>query len=177
MLHERFAAARTFPEFLEAAEANAELWAAIARRARAPEQVVERVRGLPGRWRLLVLLEDWCGDAVNTVPVLAALADAAPNLELRVLGRDANPDLTNAHLTGGSRSIPVAIVLDEDWNEVAWWGPRPAELQGWFRAEGMQLPAAERYAAARRWYARDRGESTLREIVCLIEEAAACLSC
>jgi hypothetical protein len=53
-----------------------------------------------------VLSEDWCGDAVNSVPYLARLAELAPNLDLRVLARDENPDLMDAHLTRGSRSIP-----------------------------------------------------------------------
>jgi len=52
-----------------------------------------------------VLVEDWCGDAVNTLPVIGRLAEHASNIELRVVGRDANLDLMDAHLTNGSRSI------------------------------------------------------------------------
>lgn len=64
-------------------------------------------------------MEDWCGNAVNTVPQVAALANAAPNLYLRRLGRNANLDLMDAHRTGGSRFIPVVILLDEFFREVA----------------------------------------------------------
>ena len=38
------------------------------------------------------------------------------------------------------------------------------------------MPKEERYKEVRRWYARDRGESTLREIVGLLEDAA-CVAC
>jgi hypothetical protein len=171
-MRDRFSTAISFTQFVQNAEAHREMWQVMERRGRVPEEWLGRVRQLPGRWNLLVLLEDWCGDAVNTVPIIAALAQGAPNLELRVLGRDANPDLMEAHLTHGSRSIPVVIVFDEEFEEIGWWGPRPAELQAWVRSEGAPMPKEERYREVRRWYARDRGESTLREIVELLEDAA-----
>ena len=168
-LRERYLAAAMFDDFVAAAQVNQVLWRAVAKGARLPEGAVERARALGGAWHLLVLNEDWCGDAVNTVPVLARLADEASNLDLRLLGRDANPDLMDAHLTGGARSIPVAVLLDADYRERAWWGPRPAELQRWVMTEGQSLPKAERYREVRKWYARDRGRSTVEEVLALIE--------
>jgi hypothetical protein len=173
MIRERFASALRFAEFVRSAQANREMWEIMARRASPPEELFERVARVPGSWHLLVLVEDWCGDAVNTVPQIAALSEAAPNLDLRVVGRDVNPDLMNAHLTGGSRSIPIVIVLDESYREVAWWGPRPAPLQAWVSSEGQALSKEDRYREVRRWYARDRGLTTLHEIVAMVESAAA----
>lgn len=175
-MREQFYVAVPFAEFVRGTQANHEMWQAMGRRARVPQEVLDRVGELPGRWHLLVLLEDWCGDALNTVAPIAALAEAAPNLDLRVLSRDNNPNLMDSHLTQGSRSIPVVIVLDEAFEEVGWWGPRPAELQAWARAEGAQMPKEERYKEMRRWYTRDRGESTLREIAELLEDAV-CVAC
>ena len=89
----------------------------------------------PGASRkLLVIAEDWCGDASNTVPIMAKLADAAPGLELRVILRDQNPEVMDQYLTNGTRSIPIVIVLDEDFQELGHWGPRPTELQAWVMA-------------------------------------------
>jgi hypothetical protein len=171
-LRERYESARSLREFVESAEVNAELWRSLTRRAAAPAELVARARALPPR-RLLVLLEDWCGDAVNTIPALAALVDAVPQLELRVLARDANPDLMDAHLTGKSRSIPVVMVLDEDYVERGWWGPRPTELQRWaVSPEGRAMDAGDRYREVRRWYARDRGRTTLLELIELLEGSA-----
>lgn len=177
MLKDRFHAASTFAEFVHAADANAALWRAMARRAQPPQDLVDRACALPGNWHLLVLVEDWCGDAVNTVPAIAALADAAPNFTLRVLRRDENLDVMDAHLTNGSRSIPVVILLDEEFEEVGCWGPRPAELQAWVRGEGATLPKEERYVQMRRWYSRDRGETALREIMALLDASAECVAC
>ena len=153
------------------ARANQELWRGIAAHVHIPEELVERVRAIPGDWHLLVLSEDWCGDAVNTVPLIARLSELAPNLDCRILGRDANPDLMDTHLTGTSRSIPVVILLDDQYEERGWWGPRPRPLQQWVLGEGRALPNSERYREVRRWYARDRGVTTLEEVVEMLEAA------
>jgi hypothetical protein len=39
--------------------------------------------------------------------------------------------------------------------------------------EGQRLPKEERYPKVRQWYARDRGVTTLTEVVALLERAAA----
>jgi len=78
----------------------------------------------------LVLTEGWCGDAAFNVPVLAALEKVVPDkIVLRMLLRDSNPELMDAHLTDGGRSIPKVIVLNENLEELGTWGPRPQGLQ------------------------------------------------
>jgi hypothetical protein len=168
----RYLAAPEFETMLATVTKNVELWAAMWRHARVDEEYVRRVSALPGHWRLLVLSEDWCGDAVNTVPIVARLAERCPNLDLRVLARDENPDIMDAHLTGSSRSIPVIIVLDGAFEERGWWGPRPTVLQHWVSGQGQLLEKSARYREARTWYARDRGRTTLEEVVSIIERAA-----
>lgn len=171
-LRQRYEAAPRFSEFLEQAVKNAQLWRDTYRLVRVPDDTVARATALPGRWHLLVLVEDWCGDAVNTVPHLARLAELAPNLDLRVLPRDTNPDLMDSHLTNGTRSIPVVMVLDAAFEEHGSWGPRPTELQRWVVTEGKQLEKDERYRHVRTWYARDRGRTTLGEVLGILESAA-----
>ncbi len=171
--YERYwASAESWPTWLSKVMKHAELWHAVDARAQVPDDIVERLERVPGRWRLLVLSEDWCGDAVNLLPPIAALAERASNVELRVTGRDSNPELMNAHLTSGTRSIPVVVVLDDVWGMRGWWGPRPTPLQRWFQSELKAMPRAERYPLLRGWYARDRGRTSFDEIVALLEEAA-----
>lgn len=164
---EAFHAGRPFDEFLEATVKNRSLWHAVAARVSLPDEAVERARDAGEGARLLVLADDWCGDAVNTVPVAAALAQAV-GADLRIVEREAYPEIMDAHLTNGARSIPVVIRLDGDERCQGWWAPRPGELQTWFVAEGRQLPADERYKQLRRWYARDRGQTTAHEIARLL---------
>ena len=171
-LRDRYLAAPDFAAMLAAAEKNVELWAAMWRHARVDDEFLRRAAALPGSWHLLVLSEDWCGDAVNTVPVVAKLAERSPNMDLRVLGREMNPDLMDAHLTGSSRSIPVVIALDESFEERGWWGPRPTVLQHWVSGQGQLLEKSARYREARIWYARDQGRTTLEEVMSMLERAA-----
>ena len=162
-MRERFTLGATFEEFLEGAR-NLHPWGGIYNRARVPDDLLRRAKEIGSSWPLLVLAEDWCGDGANSVPYLAKLAEATPRLVLRILSRDENPDLMDVHLTEGTRSIPVVMILDEDFREVGWWGPRPAPLQALFAREIRTLPKEERYPRLRAWYAQDRGRTTLEEV-------------
>lgn len=171
---DRFDSAASFADYLAGVRENAALWHGVHERARVPGDLVEAVRGVAGVWWLLALSEDWCGDACNILPVVARFAETAPRTELRVLSRDANLDLMDAHLTNGrSRSIPVVILLDERFEEAAWWGPRPAALQKWVMDEGRKLEQDVLYAKTRAFYAKDKGRSIVREILAMIQEASA----
>jgi hypothetical protein len=151
----------------EEIEEHLELWQGVYRKTRIPDWAVERLAETGKDWKVLVLAEDWCGDASNLVPIFARLEEASPHVKLRILKRDDNPELMDQYLTNGSRSIPVVITLDEYFRPVARWGPRPAELQEFvIRAKRAgERPSSEIYRDTRRWYAKDGGETTLREFL------------
>jgi hypothetical protein len=153
-----------YEHFVVASEQHKGLWEGIYRIVRVPDWAFQAVP-LGTRRRLLVIAEDWCGDASSTIPILARFADAAPGMELRVLRRDEHPELMDRYLTNGSRSIPIVVVLDESYCELGHWGPRPGALQAWVMANRPLVPKAELYPRIRKWYARDRGETTLREVL------------
>jgi hypothetical protein len=144
------------------------LWQSVYRTAAIPEWARARVIGLPQPARLLAIVEGWCGDGGSTVPVLAKLADETERLELRVIRRDEHPDVMDRYLTNGARAIPIVVLLDAAGREVAHWGPRPAALQAWVMAHKEELSPTERFREVRRWYARDRGDSVLREVLALL---------
>lgn len=150
--------------------ANLELWRSIYERSRLPDWALEEIIHHAGKVRLLAITEDWCGDAVNTLPIVARFADAAPNVELRLVKRDENPDLMDRHLTGTSRSIPIVVVLDEDFRLLGSWGPRPSLLQEFVLGEKRSGKRSNEdiYRETRRWYVLDRGDSTLRELLAAI---------
>lgn len=73
----------------------------------------------------------------------------------------------------GARAIPVVIVLDESFTGCGWWGSRPAELQAWVMTpDARRMEPSDRYREVRRWYARDRGRSTLREVLDLLDHCS-----
>ena len=145
------------------------LWEGVYRTARIPPWAVERARVRGEGISLLAISEDWCWDAANVLPVLARLGDETGLLPLRLLARDANPDMMNRYLTGGSRSIPIVIALDGNFQEVGHWGPRPAALQAWALENRTRMPKNQFYAHLRRWHVQDRGESVLQEVLALLD--------
>lgn len=171
-MRDLYAKGLPFPAYLDTVQKNEALWHAVYERADVPETVLAAFDAVPGSWHLLVLSEDWCGDAANIVPLVARLAEALDRVDLRVVSRDGHPDLMNGHLTGRSRSIPVVIFLDEDFIERGWWGPRPSELQRWVIQEGLKLEPRPRYREIRTYYARDRGRTTLAELLEALTSAA-----
>jgi hypothetical protein len=70
---------------------------------------------------VLMLAENWCGDVHRNSPLVANIAEAIPNCELRVFLRDQATDLRDAFLNNGYQSIPVVVFFDKDWNELGRW--------------------------------------------------------
>ena len=166
-LVQHWSAATPWQAFFRADMDHYQLWKAVCDRVILPGWALEGFMRSPVR-KLLVIAADWCGDAANTVPVLARLAELVRGMELRVLDRDSFPEAMDAYRTNGTRSIPIAIGLDADFKELGHWGPRPAALQAWVISNKKMIPSPQRYAYARKWYAKDKGETTLRELLAAV---------
>jgi hypothetical protein len=94
------------------------------------DELKNTVSKIAHRQLWVVLSEGWCGDAAQNLPAIARIAEQNENIELRILLRDENPDVMEAYLTNGSKSIPKLIAFDERANqELFTWGPRPAFFQ------------------------------------------------
>lgn len=135
--------------------------------------VARKLQSIEEKHTWLVISEGWCGDAAQIVPVLQKMADVTPKLDLRIVFRDENPDLMNAFLTNGARSIPKLIILDEDKNVIADWGPRPkaaADLIIDYKAKHGVVDQTAK-TELQLWYLHDKGESVANEVVSLMEKA------
>ena len=77
---------------------------------------------------VLVLTEDWCGDAIANVPTLGRIARETGQLDIRVFLRDENEDLAEQYKNGEFRSIPVFVFLDDSFREVGRWIERPVSV-------------------------------------------------
>lgn len=170
---DRWGSAVPFDQFVRESTEHCALWTGVYRTAQVPAWAVDEAAAMGVNFRLVVLAEDWCGDASNTVPVIAKWAERVPGLELRVLRRDQHPDVMDRYLTGTARSIPVVIVLTEDFEEIGRWGPRPRELQEFVKEQrALGREKKEYYPDVRRWYAKDKGHTTLRELLTVMGRAA-----
>lgn len=131
------------------------------------ENLLNAINHIKGSYKLLLITEGWCGDAAQIVPVIDKLASEAPEkFELKLVLRDENLPLIDAHLTNGGRAIPVLLVLNEA-NELALphWGPRPVVLQN-LRAQWMKegLDFVKTAELLHGWYAKDKTQSTQNEL-------------
>ena len=78
-----------------------------------------------GPKKMLVLGEDWCGDVVRGMPVLARICEAA-GLEMRIFPRDSHHDIMSEVLKEGQwMSIPVAVFYTADHDYICHWIERP----------------------------------------------------
>ena len=160
--------ALTYERFVRESKQHCEMWTGVYRTARIPDALVAEAAALGRGFRLLAIVEDWCGDASNTVPIVARWAERVPGIELRLLRRDEHTDLMDAYLTGTSRAIPIVVVLTDALEELGRWGPRPSVLQEWVMERKRSGAGKELYPEVRKWYAHDKGESTLREILAVM---------
>ncbi|WP_421796998.1 thioredoxin family protein [Haliscomenobacter sp.] len=133
----------------------------------------------------LTITEVWCGDAAQIVPTIQKMAALNANVEHRLVFRDQHPELMDAFLTKGTRSIPLTIVLSKESLKVlGHWGPRPQELQA-FVLENLQILNqikdeqeykmynAEFLTKVQRWYAKDKTYSTQKEFLDVLKKANA----
>jgi Thioredoxin len=115
---ERFAQGMTFAEYLAQMRTNQERFE--KRMAETEINPADRAAMRGRHLKILVITEDWCGDALVGFPGLAKLVEGAPGVEMRVFLRDANPDVMEQYLKRGLyRTIPVFVFFDEQMNELA----------------------------------------------------------
>lgn len=131
----------TKDEYIGLMKVNKEGMAAIYDRFELKEEDKKKLEATQSKkLRVIVLTEDWCGDAKLNNPVLLRLAEAA-NMEVRFVLRDQNLELMDQYLTNGtSRAIPIFIFIDQEGNEVGVWGPRAPEMQNLVEKGRAELP-------------------------------------
>jgi len=161
-----------FERFVAEARKQKELWEGNYRISRIPSWA-DRPEGLAEPRYLLALAEDWCVDTASTLPLLAKWAAQIPGLDFRILRRDSYPEVMDRYLTGGTRSIPIVVVLDDEFRELGHWGPYPAALGDWVMDHKPPVVTTEEFVKEKRTrYARDRGETTLREVGQVVERTS-----
>lgn len=125
---ERFATGMSWSDYLNACTVEVE------RRQRGYElvQFIPEQQALLDRLgalglKVLILEEDWCGDAARSGPVIARIAEGA-GLEARWFRRDENLDIMDQYLENGGRAIPVALFMDRNYELLLRWGSRPKHV-------------------------------------------------
>ncbi len=163
----------TFERFLDQAVKRRQMWLDNYEHATVPDDLLQRARGIPGRWRLLVVAEDWCSDSASTIPYLARLVAAVDGLEMRIINSETGREVMEDHRTpDGRAATPTVVLLDGQFEEVGCFVERPSELQEWALEHRQDLDDDEFLKQKSAWYDRDAGRQTMGEVVLLMERAA-----
>jgi len=114
----------------------------------------------------LVIIESWCGDGANSLPIINKIVESSEKLELKIVLRDDNLKLMDEFLTNGARSLPKLIILDKNMEVINQWGPRSKAatkvVNDYIQEHGHvddQLKADLQV-----WYNKNKGEAILQEI-------------
>jgi hypothetical protein len=144
-------------------------WNKTSKVSEALEQLLLQVNQ-PQVW--LVITEAWCGDGAQSIPHLAKLADLNPLITIKIVLRDEHPDLMDAYLTNGNRSIPKLIAMTADLQqELFTWGPKPKyllDLHAAFKQNSEGRSYSDFLEEVHLWYAKNKQKDLESEIYPLI---------
>jgi hypothetical protein len=131
------------------------------------EKLVNFINKLDSEITFLAITEPWCGDAAQNLPIFHELSKESDKITFKLALRDQNPDLMDLFLTNGARSIPKVIILNQDLELQAVWGPRPKHAQEMVM-DFKKNPWTEQkkfYEEVQTWYNNDHGQSLQNEIL------------
>ena len=149
---ERFQQGMTFQQYLDQMTTNKEKFLQYLAEVKVRPEDRAVFANRKDKLNVLVITEDWCGDALSNFPVLAKMAEGAPNVEMRVFLRDRNPDLMNQYLNQGTyKSIPVVVFFDERMNEMARFIERPTAVTEYMEKKMLELRRAMREDKKEEW--------------------------
>lgn len=130
---------------------------------------LHELKGKSFSGKILIISEQWCGDASAIVPVIHKFFE---NNEMRITYRDQEPSLINDYLTNGkSKSIPIVLFLDKDYKVIAHWGPRPKfgrDLYLKHKANPKEYNEDEFHNDMQVYYAKNKGIDIVSEVLALI---------
>ncbi len=129
-------------------------------------EYIDVFKNIPDRQTWLVISEPWCGDAAQMLPFLNKIAQLSENIDLKIVLRDENPELMDNFLTNGSRSIPVLLIIDENFNVTQTWGPRSktaTKLVKDYKVKHGKIDATLK-EMLQIWYNNDKGTSVVKDL-------------
>lgn len=162
-----------FAQFLLDAKARKQTWTDNYAMGRVDDETADRIRALSGQWRFLVIAVDRCSDSANTIPFLARMVEASGGkLDLRIVHPDQGKSVQEAHRTSDGRAAtPTVILLDETGQEVGCWVERPTPLAEWFNEQKPKVKESALLEGKADWYRKDKGKTTVRELLEMLEQA------
>ena len=123
-----------------------------------------------------ILIGDaWCGDCAQIIPLINKIAESScGKFDLRIISRDAYPQLIEKYHSGGAKAIPKLLILCNETGELlCTWGPRPKpaqEIMLRWKTQRDIMSWEDFEKELHLWYAKDKGQTIINEFVKLIQE-------
>jgi thiol-disulfide isomerase/thioredoxin len=126
---ERFSQGFNYPDYIDQIKVNKARFEGFYDGIKLNSEDTEFFKELASRpngpAKMMVLGEDWCGDVIRGLPVLARIAEAA-GIPISIFPRDTHLDIMNEYLNKGEfLSIPVAVFYTSDHKYICHWIERP----------------------------------------------------
>jgi hypothetical protein len=170
---------RTYQAFVASADSRRETWLRNSAWGKVDADALRQGRAMGTGWRLLVVLEDACGDSANTIPYVAALVDSLGGaVEMRLVNsREGRWVMERYRTWDGRAATPTIVLLDPKGEAVGCWVERPGILSAWEKTEKAKLSQEEFLRQKYARYDQDRGTGTQRDVVAMIARAAPGAAC
>jgi len=139
------------------------------------EQAVTVLQKNSNTYVWLLIGDAWCGDCAQIIPVINKVAEASNDkISFQIISRDIFPELISSYQTNGANAIPKLLIIEPESLEVTCtWGPRPKPAQeimlNW-KANKDTISWEDFEKDLHLWYARDRGNTIINELVNLTEQ-------
>jgi len=120
-----FAKALTYIDYIATGSAQQQTrWMDVYRTVRLTDEQEDLLAGFSREMNILVLSSTNCGDCVEQGPMLARIAQACPEINLRFIDRDTIPELRDNLIINLGTRVPVAVFMAEDFAPCAIYGDR-----------------------------------------------------
>ena len=118
MTEDRFLSGFTWPNYVAQMRVNRERTSQLFEEITLPTDdrraFAQAVAKHGGQLHVVALAEDWCGDAVVNLPLIARLEAEVTDMDLRLFVRSGNPELAQAYADGGITIKPVLSFFDAE---------------------------------------------------------------
>jgi hypothetical protein len=166
-----FAKGSTYEEFVAMADSRPAVWKDNTSRARPSAALVDRLKKAGEGLRFIVVATAACSDSVHTVPYIAVLARES-GVPLRIVDPAFGKTIQDAFKTPDGRGATPTVAILRGDKVVGAWVERPVALQTWMLGPAASLNQKDRMDRKFGWYEWDRGESTISELVDVVERSA-----
>jgi thiol-disulfide isomerase/thioredoxin len=122
----KFAAALPYDRYVQSGtDEQFRRWKQVYDAASLTEPQKNLLSGFVRQMNLLIISGIWCGDCVQQCPLIARIAEAAPEkIALRILDRDQHRDLIESYRVNAGDRVPIVLFLSEDFEFCSAYGER-----------------------------------------------------